>query len=331
MVITQGISKFGLLFNYLKLYAKPLKLLLVLNFESKDFEFLSSMIRPHINSNVPIRNTTKILKANRAKHYTEGGVIFSTSQIIAMDLISELLNPALVDNVILFEAQKFQENSGIFFMEFLSKSSDFTYPREFMYVIEVDQSFVKNAQKLKEVSKGNYIFWPYFKKEIRDELHKDQNFTAESEVSLSLDSTSIEIQNKLIDIKEKIEKKMSTLMKIPKSEFKKLSEFEVFGVQRDIIQDYKRILFLLKSLSEYPMVDFYFFVMQTVDEVEEKWRRDFPFEFNVLNQLVDLSRDLVFFKAEGKLHVDFGHLPKIAGLKRVLENLPSKRDRKSVV
>jgi len=111
LVITaKGLGVERLLLSFIKLYSDPTFLVLVLNTNSEEEEFFIDELRANGIEHLPKIITNEVGTNERVSVYMKGGVLFVTSRILVVDLLTDRLPTHLVTGIIVYRAHKIVES-----------------------------------------------------------------------------------------------------------------------------------------------------------------------------------------------------------------------------
>lgn len=211
LLLSKGLGSFGVLNEFIDRYARFNRLTFVVNFGRKDSHFFKSW-----HQNFPFEvalhdfNTEKSTK--RAKTYQKGGVVFTTSQILTMDLLSGAVVADLVNNVIVFKGEEYDSNSTQFMLTLVKqKSTANSKPDRLMVVCERVDALVDRKDKvLQDLCLKRVLIWPHFRLEVVRDLEGQKRPTLTKELQVDLTDEDLKLQKFTLSLQQHISKKVAS-------------------------------------------------------------------------------------------------------------------------
>ncbi|XP_038067754.1 DNA repair endonuclease XPF-like [Patiria miniata] len=106
MLLARGLGIDRIALHLLKLYSDPGNLVLVLNASSSEEEYYIEELEKRGVSTLPKVINNEYSTSERKDVYLQGGVLFVTSRILVVDMLTDRLPIALVSGVLVFKAHK---------------------------------------------------------------------------------------------------------------------------------------------------------------------------------------------------------------------------------
>ena len=89
VVAAKGLGVEEVFFNLLKVYSDPGNLVLVIGANEEEEEYFLSRLKQEQVKAVPRKITTEFSAAERQRLYLEGGVLFITTRILVVEMLTE--------------------------------------------------------------------------------------------------------------------------------------------------------------------------------------------------------------------------------------------------
>ncbi|XP_071976787.1 DNA repair endonuclease XPF isoform X2 [Engystomops pustulosus] len=111
LVITaRGLGIDRILQNFLKLYCDAGNLVLVINTNTAEEEYLIEQMRSEGVAHLPRIITNEVSSNERYDVYTQGGVLFVTSRILVVDFLTDRIPANLITGILVYKAHKIMES-----------------------------------------------------------------------------------------------------------------------------------------------------------------------------------------------------------------------------
>lgn len=173
LICSKGLGLIRLLYDFIQQYSSYDSLTLIVDLRKDDCKYFQSKFQKDFPFSFISHIADPNIPEKRAKDYLKGGVIFTTSQIVILDLLCDGLSSNLVDNVIVFGAERLLGGSGSFFLRFLSEN-----PKKIkrLIITEKPDVFEPHATKLlNEILGPKLLIWPHFRKEVQKSLQSQDS------------------------------------------------------------------------------------------------------------------------------------------------------------
>lgn len=286
LVITaKGIGLDSVFINLLKVYSDPGNLVLVLGTSDKEEEFFIQELDSLGVKPLPRLLTSEIGVNDRKSVYMEGGIIFSSSRILVVDMLMDRLPIDLVTGILVYKAHKVIETSQeAFIIRLYRQKNKKGFIKSFSSSpVSFTRGFAQVSRVMKSLFVRHLFLWPRFQATIQSTLKEHQPDVIELRLPLTPSLTTIQtavidlIQfsvkelrriNPTLDLDE-----MSVENALSKC-FQKIIKFQLEPVwhqlsdkTKQLIADLGTLRTLLVSLTQYDCVTFHLVVksLQTTE------------------------------------------------------------------
>ncbi|XP_077981125.1 DNA repair endonuclease XPF-like [Glandiceps talaboti] len=279
LITARGLGVDRVFLNFLKLYSDPANLVLVLNTSTADEEyFLEELLALDVQQ-LPKQITNEYNSNERQSVYLEGGVLFITSRILVMDLLTDKLPTHLVSGILVYKAHRIIESCQEAFILRLYRQKNKTgFIKAFS---DQPQCFSAGLCHLERVMKNLFVrklyLWPRFHVEVNACMEKRKPEVIELGIPMSHTMTAIQIA--LLDIMNAVVREIKQCNRTLEMEeltvenaLGKKSLEQIIRLQLDpiwyqlgsktkqLISDLKLLRTLLFYLTQYDCVTFYNFL-----------------------------------------------------------------------
>ncbi|XP_064626071.1 DNA repair endonuclease XPF-like [Lineus longissimus] len=276
-ITASGLGIDRILLNYLKVYNDPGNLVLVLNTTSVEEEYFIECL---LKEDPPPKSMPKIITNEystneRQSVYLEGGVLFVTSRILVVDMLTDRLPTEMVTGILVYKAHKIIESCQEAFILRLFRQKN---KQGFIKALsDSPQSFTIGFCHVERVMKNlfvrNLYLWPRFQADIVAffDRHKPEVI----ELHLQMTTAMIACQTAILDlinqcIKELVKcnptidtEEITTENALTKN-FEKIIRHYLDPVwhqlgarTKQLVADIKTMRLLLRHLIQYDSVTFY--------------------------------------------------------------------------
>ncbi|XP_053327531.1 DNA repair endonuclease XPF [Spea bombifrons] len=275
LVITaRGLGIDRILQNFLKLYCDPGNLVLVLNTNTAEEEYLTEQLRAEGVTHLPRIITNEIVSSERYGVYTQGGVLFVTSRILVVDFLTDRIPANLITGILVYKAHKIIEScQEAFILRLYRQKNKQGFIKAFT---DNPTAFHTGFSKVERVMRNLFVrklyLWPRFHVSVNSFLEKHKPEVVELHVSMT--PAMIAIQASILDIMNACLKELKRYN--PALEVEDLSLENAIGKAFDktirhyldplwhqlgaktksLVQDLKILRTLLQYLSQYDCVTF---------------------------------------------------------------------------
>jgi len=274
VVAAKGIGLESVFISLLKVYSDSGNLVLVLGTSDKEEDYfineLDSMgVRP-----LPRLLSSEYSVNDRQSVYMEGGVIFSSSRILVVDLLMDRIPVDMITGILVFKAHKIIETSQEAFILRLFRQKN---KKGFIKAFSSSPvSFTRGFSQVSRVMKCLFIrhlfLWPRFQGTIQSTLNEHQPDVIE--IRLPLTNSQVTIQTAVLDLIQFTVKELKRINptldldemsvenalsksyhKIIKSQLEPVWH-QLSGKTKQLITDLGTLRTLLVSLTQYDCVTF---------------------------------------------------------------------------
>ncbi|XP_070562512.1 DNA repair endonuclease XPF-like isoform X2 [Ptychodera flava] len=287
LITARGLGVERVFLNFLKLYCDPSNLVLVLNTSIIDEDyFLEELIALDVD-HLPKQITNEYNANDRQSVYLEGGVLFITSRILVMDLLTEKLPTHLVAGILVYKAHRIIDSCQEAFILRLYRQKNKTgFIKAFS---DQPQCFSSGLCHLERVMKNLFVkklyLWPRFHVEVNAcmEKHKPEVI----ELGIPMNDSMTAIQTSILDIMNAVVKEIKQCNRslemdeltvenaIGKKSLEQIIRLQLDPIwyqlgskTKQLIGDLKLLRTLLYYLTQYDCVTFYNF-LQTLRSNEK--------------------------------------------------------------
>ncbi|KAG8432939.1 hypothetical protein GDO86_017269 [Hymenochirus boettgeri] len=275
LVITgRGLGIDRILQNFLKLYCDPGNLVLVLNTNTAEEEYLIDQLRSEGISHLPRIITNEIATGERYDVYTQGGVMFVTSRILVVDFLTDRLPASLITGILVYKAHKIIEScQEAFILRLYRQKNKQGFIKAFTdNPVAFHTGFCQVERVMRNLFVKKLYLWPRFHVSINSFLDRHKPEVIELHVSMT--PAMLSIQSSILDIMNACLKELKRYN--PALEVEDLSLENALGKPFDktirhyldplwhqlgaktksLVQDLKILRTLLQYLSQYDCVTF---------------------------------------------------------------------------
>ncbi|CAH2306930.1 DNA repair endonuclease XPF [Pelobates cultripes] len=275
LVITgRGLGIDRILQNFLKLYCDPGNLVLVLNTDTAEEEYLIEQLRSEGVTHLPRIITNEIVSSERYDVYTQGGVLFVTSRILVVDFLTDRIPANLVSGILVYKAHKIIEScQEAFILRLYRQKNKQGFIKAFTdNPIAFNMGFCQVERVMRNLFVRKLYLWPRFHISVNSFLEKHKPEVVELHISMT--PAMLAIQASILDIMNACLKELKRYN--PALEVEDLSLESAIGKAFDktirhyldplwhqlgaktksLVQDLKILRTLLQYLSQYDCVTF---------------------------------------------------------------------------
>nr|CAG4641558.1 EOG090X03DI [Eurycercus lamellatus] len=274
VIAAKGIGMDSVFINLLKVYSDQGNLVLVLGTSGKEEDFfireLDSMgVKP-----LPKFLTSEYSVNDRQSVYMEGGVIFSSSRILVVDMLMDRMPIDLITGVMVYKAHKVIETSQeAFILRLFRQKNKKGFIKAFSSSpVSFTRGFSQVSRVMKSLFVRNLFLWPRFHGTIQSTLKEHQPDVIE--LRLPLTSSLLTIQTAVLDLIQFTVKELRrinpsldldemTVENALSKCFRKIIKFQLepvwhqlSGKTKQLIEDLGTLRTILVSLTQYDCVTF---------------------------------------------------------------------------
>ncbi|CAB4012674.1 DNA repair endonuclease XPF, partial [Paramuricea clavata] len=161
LITAKGISVDHILINFLKIYCDPASLVLVINTSPQEEDHLIEELVT-LNALAPKAVTNEYSASDRETLYLNGGVLFVTSRILVVDMLTKKLPIHLVTGIVVCKAHKIIDSCQEAFILRLYRENNKTgFIKAFS---DAPEAFTAGFSKVERVMKNLFVkklyLWP---------------------------------------------------------------------------------------------------------------------------------------------------------------------------
>ncbi|ESO97764.1 hypothetical protein LOTGIDRAFT_104289 [Lottia gigantea] len=274
-ILAQGLGIQRIFINFLKVCSDPENLVLVLNTSSSDEEYFLEQLETASIKPLPKVITNEINANTRHSTYLQGGVVFVTSRILVVDLLTDRVPVDQISGILVYKAHKIIESCQEAFILRLYRQKNKTgFIKAFS---DSPYSFTTGFCHVERMMKNLFVrklfLWPRFHASVVACLEKHQVEVVEIHLHMTQSMTAC--QTALLDlinacIKElkrcttAVDTEEVTVENALGKSFDKTIRLQLDPVwnslgqkTRQLVSDLKTLRLLLKFLTQYDCVSFY--------------------------------------------------------------------------
>lgn len=274
VVAAKGIGLESVFINLLKVYSDAGNLVIVLGTTSKEEEFFISELESMGVKPLPKLLSSEFSVNDRQSVYMEGGVIFSSSRILVVDMLMDRMPIDLITGVLVYKAHRIIETSQEAFILRLYRQKN---KKGFIKAFSSSPvSFTRGFSQVTRVMKSLYVrhlfLWPRFHATIQSTLKENQPDVIE--LRLPLTPYMVTIQTAILDlihfsvkelrrINPSLDLDEMTVENALSKCFKKIIKFQLepvwhqlSGKTKQLVEDLGTLRNLLLNLTQYDCVTF---------------------------------------------------------------------------
>lgn len=275
LVITaRGLGIDRILQNFLKLYCDPGNLVLVLNTNTAEEEYLIEQMRAEEVTHLPRIITNEVSSNERYDVYTQGGVLFVTSRILVVDFLTDRIPANLITGILVYKAHKIMEScQEAFILRLYRQKNKQGFIKAFTdNPVAFHTGFCQVERVMRNLFVRKLYLWPRFHVSVNSFLEKQKPEVVELHITMS--PAMLAIQASILDIMNACLRELKRYN--PALEVEDLSLENAIGRAFDkmirhyldplwhqlgaktksLVQDLKILRTLLQYLSQYDCVTF---------------------------------------------------------------------------
>ncbi|CAL9698808.1 unnamed protein product [Knipowitschia caucasica] len=200
LVVAEGLGIDRVLLHFLRVYCGPDSLVLLLNTSPAEQEYLTEQLRVEGVTHLPRTVTSDTLSTDRYSVYTEGGVLFVTSRILVVDLLTDRIPAHLVSGILVYRAHKIIEScQEAFILRLFRQKNKTGFIKAFT---DKATAFTSGFCQVERVMRNLYVkklfLWPRFQASVNSTLDRHKPEVVELHVSLTPAMRAI--QSSIMDI-----------------------------------------------------------------------------------------------------------------------------------
>ncbi|KAJ7377217.1 DNA repair endonuclease XPF [Desmophyllum pertusum] len=281
-VTAKGLSIERVITNFLKIHCvtsdpSSISLVLVINTTDQEEDYILDELK---SSDVPLPKviTTEFSSSERESVYLSGGVLFVTSRILVVDMLTKRLPIHLVTGIVVYRAHKIIESCQEAFILRLYRENNKTgFIKAFS---DNPQAFTNGFFQVEKVMKNLFVrklyLWPRFHATVSAFLEKHKPEVIE--LHLHLTPSMLAIQTAVLDLTDTCLKELKranptldaddlTVENSISKSFDKILRFQLNPVwhqlgnkTKQLVADLKVLRLILLYLTQYDCITFYNFL-----------------------------------------------------------------------
>ncbi|KAL8600798.1 hypothetical protein ACOMHN_055993 [Nucella lapillus] len=274
-ITARGLGVDRIFLSYLNVYCDPGSLVLVLNTNAADEEYLMHQLESQGTQPLPKVITNEFSAADRQPLYLEGGVQFVTSRILVVDLLTDRVPVDKVTGILVYKAHKVIEScQEAFILRLYREKNKSGFIKAFS---DIPEAFTSGFCHVERVMKNLFVkklfLWPRFQASVVSCLNKHKVDVVELHLQLTPLMTAC--QTCLLDlinvcIKElkrctpAVDMEEITVETAMGRDFDRMVQIQLdpiwhmlSGKTRQLVADLKTLRLVLKYLTQYDCVTFY--------------------------------------------------------------------------
>ncbi|XP_078097001.1 DNA repair endonuclease XPF [Mustelus asterias] len=320
LVITaRGLGVDRILYNFLKLYSEAGSLVPVLNTDTAQQQYFIEQLRSEGVSHLPRVITNEIPSNERYTVYTEGGVLFVTSRILVVDLLTDRIPANLITGILVYKAHRIIEScQEAFILRLYRQKNKQGFIKAFTdNAVAFSLGFCRVERVMRSLFVRKLYLWPRFHMAVGSFLDRHKPEVIELHVSLT--PAMLAIQTSIMDIMNACLKELKRYN--PSLEVEELSLENAVGVSfekamcyyldpvwhqlgtktKSLVQDLKILRTLLQYLTQYDCVTF-LNLLESLRATEKAFGQNSGWLFlDASNTMFVNARARVYKRPEAKL------------------------------
>ncbi|RUS69234.1 hypothetical protein EGW08_023005, partial [Elysia chlorotica] len=275
LIMARGLGISRLFGEFLKVYCDPASLVLVLNTTPADEAYFSDTIEKNGIAHPPKIVTNEISTTERQNTYLKGGVLFITSRIFVVDLLTDRIPVEHVTGILVYRAHKIIESCQEAFILRLYRQKNKTgFIKAFT---DNPEAFTSGFSHVERVMKNLFVkklfLWPRFHASVALPFHKHKVDVIEVHQQMTPAMTAC--QTSLLDLinacvnelkrsNSSIDTDEITVENSLSKSFDLIIRLQLEPIwhqlsarTRQLISDLKTLRLVLRHLTQYDCITFY--------------------------------------------------------------------------
>ncbi|KAJ8040533.1 DNA repair endonuclease XPF [Holothuria leucospilota] len=279
LILARGLGMDRIFTSLLKLYCDPGNLVLVLNTSEQEQEYLMEELEKCGTAVMPRMVNNEVGTNERQAVYLEGGVLFITSRILVVDLLTDRIPAHLVSGIIVNKAHKIIDSCQEAFILRLYRQKNKTgfikafsdYPHSF------SAGFCQLERVMKNLFVRKLLLWPRFHVNISATMEKHKPEVVELELKMTPAMQAIQLgildiisacikeirkNNPTLDIEDLTVENAIGKKSLDQVIRRQLDPIwhQLSSTTKQLVADLKLLMMLLHYLCQYDCVTFYNFL-----------------------------------------------------------------------
>uniref|UniRef100_A0A667X524 DNA repair endonuclease XPF n=2 Tax=Myripristis murdjan TaxID=586833 RepID=A0A667X524_9TELE len=200
LVAAEGMGIDRILLQFMRVYAEPGSLVLLLNTTTPEQEYFTEQLRIEGVTHLPRTVTSDIQSTERYDVYTQGGVLFVTSRILVVDFLTDRIPAHLISGILVYRAHKIIEScQEAFILRLFRQKNKTGFIKAFT---DKAMAFCSGFCQVERVMRNLFVkklyLWPRFQASVNTVLDRHKPEVVELHVSLTPAMRAI--QSSILDI-----------------------------------------------------------------------------------------------------------------------------------
>ncbi|KAK6192721.1 hypothetical protein SNE40_004145 [Patella caerulea] len=274
-ILARGLGIQRIFMNFLKVYSDQGSLVLVLNTSSSDEDYFLEQLEAECVKPLPKVITNEMNANVRQSTYLQGGVLFITSRILVVDLLTDRVPVDHVSGILVYKAHKIIEScQEAFILRLFRQKNKTGFIKAFS---DSPYSFTTGFCHVERMMKNLFVrkvfLWPRFHASVVSCMEKHQVEVVE--IHLHLTPSMVACQTALLDLINACIKELKRCTTAVDTEevtvenalgrsFDKTIRIQLDPIwnslgpkTRQLVSDLKTLRLILKFLTQYDCVSFY--------------------------------------------------------------------------
>ncbi|XP_041359609.1 DNA repair endonuclease XPF-like isoform X2 [Gigantopelta aegis] len=275
LILARGLGIDRIFVNFLKIYSDPGSLVLVLNTLSTEEDYFIEQLESDGVKPLPRIITNEFKASERQSMYLQGGVLFLTSRILVVDLLTDRVPIDLVTGILVYKANRILEScQESFILRLYRQKNKSGFIKAFS---DNPDAFISGFCQVERVMKNLFVrklfLWPRFHANVVSCLEKHKVDVVELHMQISPAMTAC--QTALLDLINACVKELKrctpavdtdevTVENALGKSFDKTIRIQLDPVwhqlstkTRQLVSDLKTLRLILRHLTQYDCVTFY--------------------------------------------------------------------------
>ncbi|XP_052776482.1 DNA repair endonuclease XPF-like isoform X1 [Mya arenaria] len=200
LITARGLGLERILVNFFKVYCDPSTLVLVLNTTPLDEDFYIEQLERENVSPLPKTVTNEYNATERQKLYLQGGVLFITSRILTVDLLTDRVPVENVTGIIVCRAHRiFESCQEAFILRLYRQKNKTGFIKAFSHNASAFMTGYCHVERImKNLFVRKLFLWPRFQANVQETLEKHKVDVVEIHVQLT--DNMVACQAALLDL-----------------------------------------------------------------------------------------------------------------------------------
>ncbi|KAM7287523.1 putative DNA repair endonuclease xp-f / mei-9 / rad1 [Ixodes scapularis] len=283
VILAKGLGIERLLLSLIKVHNDPGNLVLVLGTTSQEEEFFISRLEVDNANPLPKSITADCSTKDRNDVYLAGGVLFVTSRILVVDMLTERIPINLITGIIVYHAHKTLESCQEAFILRLYRQKNKTGFIKGLSdnAVAFTYGFCQVQRMMRNLFVKKLFLWPRFQADVIASLNKRKPDVVELRVGMTPAMQAIQLAildivascvREIKRVNPSMEMDDLTVENLIARSFEKIIKFQLDPIwhqlgakTRHLVSDIKTLRTILQYLTQYDCVTFYSLVKSVRD------------------------------------------------------------------